>query len=113
MSYIQQQLKHLSGDWSQVELKHRLAHNFEGIEQGAFDTVVINSVAQYFPDIDYLLQVLEKSVNAVTPCGSVFVGDVRNLSLLSAFHTSVQLHQADDELTVAELQQQVSKKQFF
>ena len=70
-----------------MTLLHKSAHDFEEIEPEAFDTVVINSVAQYFPSIDYLVRVLEGAVQAWQPGGSVFVGDVRSLPLLEAYHT--------------------------
>jgi len=54
---------------------------------------------QYFPSLDYLLRVLEGAVRAVAPGGFIFIGDVRSLPLLSAFHASVQLYQADPTLT--------------
>jgi aryl carrier-like protein len=40
----------------------------------------------------------------------VFVGDVRSLPLLEAFHTSVELAKADDSLPPEELQQRVRKR---
>ena len=54
-----------------------------------FDTVVLNSVVQYFPNVEYLVSVLEAAVAATATGGSVFVGDVRNLGLLDAFHADV------------------------
>src|SRR3989442_7924392 len=39
----------------------RSADDFRGIEPGSFDTVVLNSVVQYFPDGAYLERVLERS----------------------------------------------------
>ena len=47
----------------------------------AFDTVVMNSVIQYFPSIDYLLRTLEHAVATVPAGGRVFLGDVRRLGL--------------------------------
>ena len=41
-------------DLSHVELSQRMADDFAGIEPGSFDTVIINSVTQYFPGIEYL-----------------------------------------------------------
>ncbi len=64
------------------------------LDPASFDLVVINSVAQYFPSIEYLLGVLEKAVKALRPGGAIFVGDVRNQELLEAFHTSVELARA-------------------
>src|SRR5262249_48850342 len=64
----------------------------------------------YFPGIDYLLRVLEGAVRATRPGGFVFVGDVRNLTLLEAFHASVQIHQAPETLPSEQLLQRIRKK---
>ena len=93
----------------QVNLLRQMADNFEGIEKEAFDLVILNSVVQYFPSIDYLVRVLEGAMKAVKPGGFIFVGDVRNLLLLEAFHACVGLHQASSSLSRAELQQRVQK----
>ena len=69
----------------------RDADNFNGIKERHFDLVVINSVIQYFPSVNYLTDVLKKCVNATKEGGRVFIGDVRNLELLKLFHLSVQL----------------------
>src|SRR3982075_2550995 len=54
----QQQLAH-------VELARREATALSDIAPNFFDTVILNSVVQYFPDIDYLLQVLRGAVTLV------------------------------------------------
>jgi len=53
-------------------------------DEGAFDLVILNSVVQYFPDLGYLSQVLDKALRACQPGGSVFIGDVRSLRLRDA-----------------------------
>ncbi|QEI43193.1 Tyrocidine synthase 3 [Dolichospermum sp. UHCC 0315A] len=90
-----------------VRLLHKTADNFEGIPQGAFDTVVVNSVVQYFPSVDYLLQVLEGAMTAIASQGKIFVGDVRSLPLLLPYHAAVQLARAESDRTVEQWQQQV------
>ncbi|MGW0532461.1 amino acid adenylation domain-containing protein [Streptomyces sp. NPDC003032] len=59
-----------------------------------YDTVILNSVVQYFPSVDYLLAVLERAIDALPAGGHVFLGDLRNLALLDAFHASVAAHRA-------------------
>ncbi len=93
-----------------VQIWHRKADNFEGIEAGAFDTIVLNSVVQYFPDINYLVRVLEQAVTAVRPGGVVFIGDVRSLPLLEAFHASVELEKAPAGLAKAQFRERVSRR---
>jgi amino acid adenylation domain-containing protein len=94
----------------EVQLWHRMADNFEGIEAGTFDTIVLNSVVQYFPDVNYLVRVLERAVPAVRPGGAVFIGDVRSLPLLEAFHASVELQKAPAGLAKAQFQERVRRR---
>ncbi|MFJ4870090.1 amino acid adenylation domain-containing protein [Streptomyces sp. NPDC088757] len=58
------------------------------------DLVLFNSVVQYFPSPDYLRRVLTEAVRVAGPEGAVFVGDVRDLALLPAFHADTQLRRA-------------------
>jgi amino acid adenylation domain-containing protein len=97
---------------SHVELLHRTADNFGGISPDSFDVVILNSIVQYFPSQDYLMQVLEKALQRVATGGVLFIGDVRNLPLLTAFHTWVQFGQADAAMERIQLQHQVNRAQF-
>jgi amino acid adenylation domain-containing protein len=96
----------------QVTLLQKMATDFEGVEAEAFDAVILNSVVQYFPSIDYLVRVLEGAVQALAPGGFIFIGDVRSLPLLQAFHASVQLYQAEPSLTCEQLRQRVQMQMF-
>jgi non-ribosomal peptide synthetase component F/SAM-dependent methyltransferase len=57
---------------------------------GPYDTVILNSVIQYFPSIEYLIRVLDNAAWAVSDGGHIFIGDVRSLPLLEAFHAWVE-----------------------
>ncbi|GLW66568.1 hypothetical protein Arub01_48120 [Actinomadura rubrobrunea] len=74
-----------------VELRAQPAHDVEDLPRGYFDTIVVNSVVQYFPSADYLVQVLRSAVDLLAPGGSVFVGDVRNLRLLRCLRAAVEV----------------------
>lgn len=80
-----------------VELSARPAHDTDGLPQGFFDTVVINSVAQYFPSSAYLTDVLRKVSALLAPGGRVFVGDIRNLRLLRTLRAAVESRRADGD----------------
>jgi amino acid adenylation domain-containing protein len=67
------------------------------------DTVILNSVIQYFPNIDYLFEVVTQAAKKIRSHGRIFIGDVRHHSLLDIFHFSVQLHQSADDTQVSEL----------
>ncbi|HEY9762642.1 MAG TPA: AMP-binding protein, partial [Trichocoleus sp.] len=109
LASIGQQLNALN--LAHVELLHRMATDFEGIDD-TFEVVILNSIVQYFPSVEYLLQVLEGAIQAVAPGGVLFIGDVRSLPLLTAFHTWVQFSQADASLERTQLQQQVMRSHF-
>ncbi|MFF2149262.1 amino acid adenylation domain-containing protein, partial [Kitasatospora sp. NPDC058190] len=79
-----------------VVLQTRPAHDTDGLPAGRFDTIVINSVVQYFPSADYLADVIGKLMGLLAPGGALFVGDVRNLRLLRPLATAVQLHRTGD-----------------
>ncbi len=110
INYIQQHLA--NQPLANVTLLQKMATDFSGIETAAFDAVILNSVVQYFPNIDYLVQVLESAVKATAPGGFIFIGDVRSLPLLAAFHAAVQLHQAEPSLAAEQLQQRVQMQIF-
>ncbi|MFG1801446.1 amino acid adenylation domain-containing protein [Micromonospora carbonacea] len=73
-----------------VTLRAQPAHDLSGVPEGWFDTVVVNSVAQYFPSADYLTGVLRAAAQRLAPGGVIFVGDVRNLRLHRMLHEAIQ-----------------------
>ncbi|MFF5139127.1 non-ribosomal peptide synthase/polyketide synthase [Streptomyces sp. NPDC013157] len=75
---------------SRVVLRCRPADDLSGLPAGHFDTIVINSVIQYFPSIEYLTAVIDGAMELLAPGGALFVGDVRNLRLARTFHTEIQ-----------------------
>ena len=92
-----------------VVLRTQPAHDVEGLPVGLFDTVILNSVVQYFPTANYLVEVLERALRLVAPGGAVFLGDVRNLRLLRPLVTAVQLHRADPTTDLAALRRAVEQ----
>lgn len=103
LQYIREQLKTLQPPLPQVTLLQRAANDFTEIEAGIFDGMLMASVTQYFPNIDYLYSVLDNMIQRIKPSGFIFIADVRNLLLLEAFHTSVQTYRAPDAFTREQL----------
>lgn len=95
----------LSGheDFKHVILRQGMVDDLSFLEDDAVDLVVLNSVTQYFPSASYLLKVLSEAVRVTCPGGHIFVGDVRSLPLLDAYHLSVQLWKATNQLTLEQL----------
>ncbi len=98
---------------SQVRLFQAAADDWSAVPQEAFDAIILNSVIQYFPSVEYLLRVLEGALERLAPGGVVFIGDVRSLPLLEAFATSIELHDAPATLTVDRLRERVRKRLTF
>jgi SAM-dependent methyltransferase/acyl carrier protein len=86
---------------------HRSAVELQDLPDKSFDTIVLNSVAQYFPDIEYLLTVLKEAARLVTPGGHIFIGDVRHLGTLPMFHSAVQLSRASATVSVGQLRKRI------
>ncbi|MFF9687115.1 amino acid adenylation domain-containing protein [Streptomyces sp. NPDC014623] len=100
--------------WSHVTLAQGDARSvtLPGGDGGTekFDTVVINSVAQYFPNRLYLEEVIERLLPLVADGGRILVGDVRNLDLFSAHVTAVERSRLSARTSVSALARQVQRR---
>ncbi|WP_151484725.1 non-ribosomal peptide synthetase [Streptomyces albicerus] len=79
-----------AGYGDRVRVSAQPADDMSGLPHGRFDTVVLNSVVQYFPNVEYLDQVLRRLMELLEPGGRVIVGDVRNAATRSLMQTAVQ-----------------------
>ena len=91
-----------------IELLHGDARELSTLT-GEFDTVVINSVAQYFPDVDYLVNVLDGAVKLLRGGGRIFIGDVRNLALERAFHSSLEVARVESTTNIGQLRVRIDR----
>ncbi|MBK2297384.1 AMP-binding protein, partial [Francisella philomiragia] len=64
-----------------VNFYHLTADQVNMIKEDDFDCIIINSVAQYFPNIKYFEDVLSKVLDKLCVKGNVFLGDIRNNNL--------------------------------
>ncbi|MGB3351486.1 MAG: amino acid adenylation domain-containing protein, partial [Mycobacterium sp.] len=91
-------LQRLEVPWrDRVQLLARPAHVIDELPAASFDTVVINSVIQYFPGAGYLNEMIDNAMDLLAPGGALFIGDIRNLTLQGAFQTGVAFARADGE----------------
>ncbi|MDX2021254.1 MAG: LLM class flavin-dependent oxidoreductase [Deltaproteobacteria bacterium] len=93
-----------------VTLLNRPAHEIDVVPQGSFDLVIINSVAQYFPNAAYLEKVLQQAGQALVDGGKVFLGDVRSLEEAQTFATVVQLHKAPGQMDAQTLAARIAER---
>ncbi|WP_039638095.1 non-ribosomal peptide synthetase [Streptomyces sp. 769] len=98
-----------------TELRAQPADDTTGLPEGYFDTIVLNSVAQYFPHADYLTDVIRKSLDLLAPGGALFLGDIRNLRLLRHLQAGVTARRlgpdADPDAARALLEQKVTDEE--
>lgn len=98
---------------AQLPWRHRVrvlaqpAHVTSGLPHQHFDTIILNSIVQYFPNAGYLTEVLDSAVGLLAPGGALFVGDVRNHTLQAAFQTSVAL--SDPAADAGEIRRRVRR----
>lgn len=94
----------------QVELVHGTALGLSSLVEGPFDTVVINSVAQYFAGADELVEVIRQALAVLRPGGSLFLGDLRSLPLQPLFAAAVELDQAAADRTAADVRERAEAR---
>ncbi len=107
LDYIRRQISDHGETFSHVELAKRMAHELDQVKENSLDAVILSSVVQYFPDMDYLVKVIQGSVRAVKPGGFIILADLRNYRLMRAFHTSVEIYRAGPGESVKELKNRI------
>jgi amino acid adenylation domain-containing protein len=88
---------------ARVTLLAREARDFTDLPTGHFDCVILNSVLQYFPTADYLIDTVRGALAALRPGGVLYLGDVRDLRVLAVFHAAVERAHASPDLRVRDL----------
>ncbi len=90
-----------------VRLSVQPADAVADLPPGGFDTVVLNSVAQYFPSGGYLLRVIERALELVAPGGAVFLGDLRNLRTQRCLQAAIRLDGAEPAADAGVLRKEI------
>ncbi|GAA6621096.1 amino acid adenylation domain-containing protein [Scytonema sp. NUACC26] len=93
-----------------VTLLERTADDLRGLAEASFDTIIMNSVLQYFPNAGYLLRVLAGALKLVKSGGHILIGDIRNLALLETYCTCVEFYRAASHVEKSKLQQRINQR---
>lgn len=104
---LSEQLRQMPDLANKVELLESSANDLDGLTEDSFDTLIINSVVQYFPSQSYLQRVVEKAIHAVKPGGHIFIGDQRSLPLLETFALSVETFGVTSGMIAGELRDRI------
>ncbi|WP_019909405.1 non-ribosomal peptide synthetase [Paenibacillus sp. HW567] len=107
IEYLRAHLSLLGPNASKVKLYKANAHDLDELNLDDIDMVIINSVAQYFPDVQYLNLVLEKAAKRLGKRGCIFLGDVCGMMFGEIHQSSVAMSKAELDMTVADFKRLV------
>lgn len=97
-------------DYENVKLLHTSVENLEDKIKKNFDTVIINSVAQYFPDVSYFEKTLHACIERIQEQGQIIIGDVRSYDRLTMYYLSIELSHMDENESIATLRKNLDTR---
>ncbi|GEO12155.1 non-ribosomal peptide synthetase [Segetibacter aerophilus] len=89
-------------DYGPTELQVSAAHEVRVDVGEAIDTIVLNSIIQYFPGQGYLSNVIENCISILHEKGRIVIGDVRDLRTLKLFKARLKLEKLPDYVSIQE-----------
>ncbi|MBW8683317.1 non-ribosomal peptide synthase/polyketide synthase [Chitinophaga rhizophila] len=101
-SSIRQIERHISRKerpYCQTSLHVCAAHEVAALATGEIDTIVLNSIIQYFPGEAYLTTVIASCIGKLNGHGQIVIGDVRDLRLLKSFKGRLALERNSESLS--------------
>ncbi len=107
VDYLKDVIEKDKTKYNNVEVYQSSADNIKDIHLEEVDTVIINSVVQYFPGLQYLEQVIVDSIEKIKNSGIILLGDIRNYQLLEDFFRSTELYNLEGEKTIENLNQRI------
>ncbi|TWF40663.1 amino acid adenylation domain-containing protein [Chitinophaga polysaccharea] len=121
--------KYIGTDFSQVSTNQLQQHINKGLrrypettlqicaahevtlEEGVtIDTVILNSIVQYFPGAQYMSDVLANAISLLKGKGHIVIGDVRDLRLLPSFKRRLQLDKLQSKTSLREFEWNVDQE---
>ncbi|GAB3807197.1 hypothetical protein GCM10028819_43600 [Spirosoma humi] len=97
--------------WQHVSVDTAPAGDFSLVRE-PLDMVLMHSVAQYFPDVNYLMRVLEQAVTVMSTGGCIFIGDMQTKSTLKMLHTADQFSRSASDTTLQKFKQIIDRRIF-
>ncbi|MEO6231489.1 MAG: amino acid adenylation domain-containing protein [Ferruginibacter sp.] len=103
IEHIRQRIEKSTDAYERASFKVCAAHEIELDEDERPDTILLNSVVQYFPGGDYMTEVIGKSVSLLKDGkGRVLIGDVRDNRLLALFKSRIQVQKLQHSVSLQE-----------
>ena len=104
-------------DYGPTELYVSAAHEVKIKDNEEVDTIILNSVVQYFPGMQYMNDVIRNCMQILNGKGRIIIGDVRDNRLLALFKARLHLNKMPQLVPVREfkwaIDQDVLKEEEF
>lgn len=110
IQYTSRQLAELPQDYSHVQVIQQVAHQLDKVENQSVDTVILNSIIQYFPSEEYLTGIIDEVLKKLNGNGKIFIGDVRDYELLEHFYISLEMSLSEEGKTVSEARNNIETR---
>ena len=102
-------------DYGETELQVCAAHEIVLKKGEQVDTILLNSIVQYFPGEDYMTSVIDNSLRFLNGKGRIIIGDVRDNRLLHLFKGRLQLAKLQESTNIKDfkwlMEQEVLKEE--
>jgi amino acid adenylation domain-containing protein/non-ribosomal peptide synthase protein (TIGR01720 family) len=102
INQIKQQIAKGLRNYGDTELFTAPAHEVVLPQGQEVDTILLNSMVQYFPGEEYMNEVIDKSIKLLKGRGRIIVGDVRDNRLIQLFKGRLRLQKLQDGISVRE-----------
>jgi amino acid adenylation domain-containing protein/non-ribosomal peptide synthase protein (TIGR01720 family) len=102
MAQMQRRIDKRERDYPDTTLKLCAAHEVTLAADDTIDTIILNSIIQYFPGEQYMTDVFSQCISLLKGKGTIIIGDVRDLRLLPSFKRRLLLNTLQDKTSVRE-----------
>ena len=102
INQIRDQIDKGQREYGETQLFTAPAHEVNLDKGEQVDTILLNSMVQYFPGEDYIDSVIEKCMQLLNGEGRIIIGDVRDNRLLELFKARLRLQKLQDSIPVKE-----------
>ncbi|CAM3824433.1 MULTISPECIES: non-ribosomal peptide synthetase [Flavobacterium] len=112
LDYIEKYIQPNLPKSNKLKLFKQEANDFHNLDQQSYDMIIINSVAQYFGNYMYFIEVIKKAVSLLDDEGKLFIGDIRNKKLHRTFLLDVELYKSSQDQNAEAILKTVKRKEF-
>ncbi len=102
INQITQRIKKGRRDYGPTRLKVCAAHEISLEAEEQVDTIIMNSIVQYFPGEEYMNEVMGKCLSILKNSGRIIIGDVRDNRLLELFKGRLQIQNMAHSVNIRE-----------